>query len=90
MRKYQMKDRVIKRSVKGKKLSKKQETVNRRNSKTRVRVEHVFGYCRLNLHGMFSHVVGLARNVVINTLTNLDYNACRYEPIVQLGINHIR
>ena len=40
MRKYQMKDHVIKRSVRGKKLSKKQETVNRKNSKTRVRVEH--------------------------------------------------
>ncbi|MCQ2316736.1 MAG: hypothetical protein MJZ85_08680 [Bacteroidales bacterium] len=40
MRKYQMKDRVIKRSVRGKKLSKKQETVNRKNFKTRVRVEH--------------------------------------------------
>ena len=87
MRKYQMKDRVIKRSVRGKKLSKKQETVNRKNSKTRVRVEHVFGYCELNLHGMFSRVVGLARNAARNTLTNLVYNVCRYEQIVRLGMN---
>ena len=87
MRKYQMKDRVIKRSVRGKKLSKKQETINRKNSKTRVRVEHVFGYCELNLHGMFSRVVGLARNAARNTLTNLVYNVCRYEQIVRLGMN---
>ena len=87
MRKYQMKDRVIKRSVRGKKLSKKQETVNRKNSKTRVRVEHVFGYCELNLHGMFRRVVGLARNAARNTLTNLVYNVCRYEQIVRLGMN---
>ena len=87
MRKYQMKDRVIKRSVRGKKLSKKQETVNRKNSKTRVRVEHVFGYCELNLHGMFSRVIGFARNAARNTLTNLVYNVCRYEQIVRLGMN---
>ena len=87
MRKHQMEDRVIKRSVRGKKLGKKQETVNRKNSKTRVRVEHVFGYCELNLHGMFSRVVGLARNAARNTLTNLVYNVCRYEQIVRLGMN---
>ena len=40
MRKYGMKDRVIKRNTKDKKISKKQETINRRNSKTSARVEH--------------------------------------------------
>ena len=87
MRKYQMKDRVIKRIVRGKKLSKKQETINRKNSKTRVRVEHVFGYCELNLHGMFSRVVGLARNAARNILTSLVYNMLRYEQIQRLGMN---
>lgn len=87
MRKYQMKDRVIKRSVRGKKLSKRQETINHKNSKTRVRVEHVFGYCELNLHGMFSRAIGFARNAARNTLTNLVYNLCRYEQIVRLGMN---
>ena len=48
---------------------------------------HVFGYCELNLHGMFSRVVGLARNAARNTLTNLVYNVCRYEQIVRLGMN---
>ncbi len=87
MRKYQMKGSVIKRGVRSKKLSKKQETVNMKNSKTRVRGEHVFGYCELNLHGMFSRLVGFARNAARNTLTNLVYNVCRYEQIVRLGMN---
>ena len=44
MRKFGMKDKVIKRNTRGKKISKWQETINRKNSKLRVRVEHVFGY----------------------------------------------
>ena len=38
-------------------------------------------------HGMFSRVIGLARNAARNTLTNLVYNVCRYEQIVRLGMN---
>lgn len=40
-----MKDKMIKRN-RGKKISKWQETINRKNSKLRVRVEHVFGYIK--------------------------------------------
>ena len=87
MRKHNMKDRVIKRSVKGKKISKRQETINRKNSKTRVRVEHIFGFCEQSLHGMFSRLIGFARNAAFNTLTNLVYNMSRYEEVVRLGIN---
>lgn len=87
MRKYRMKDRVIKRNTRGKKISKRQETINKKNSKLRVRVEHVFGYCEQSLHGMRSRVVGFARNAAGNTLTNLVYNMNRYEQIIRLGIN---
>ena len=87
MRKYGMKDRVIKRNTKDKKISKKQETINRRNSKTRARVEHVFGYCEQSLRGMYSRAVGFARNAARNTLTNLVYNVCRYEQVERLGMN---
>ena len=38
MRKFGMKDKVIKRNTRGKKISKWQETINRKNSKLRVRV----------------------------------------------------
>lgn len=87
MRKHNMKDRVIKRSTKGKKISKRQDTINRKNSKTRVRVEHIFGFCEQSMHGMFSWAVGFARNAAFNTLTNLVYNINRYEEIVRLGMN---
>ena len=65
----------------------KKRKANKKNSRTRVRVEHVFGYCELNLHGMFSRFIGFARNAARNTLTNLVYNVCRYEQIVRLGMN---
>lgn len=81
------KHRVIKRNAKGKKISKRQETINRKNSKTRVRVEHIFGYCEQSMHGMFSRTVGFVRNAAFNTLTNLVYNMNRYEEIVRLGMN---
>ena len=87
MRKFGMKDKVIKRNTRGKKLSKWQETINRKNSKLRVRVEHVFGFMEECLHGMYSRVVGFARNAAFNTLTNLVYNLCRYEQVMRLGMN---
>ncbi len=87
MRKFQMKDKVIKRNTRGKKISKWQETINKKNSKLRVRVEHVFGFCEQSLHGMSSRVVGFARNAAYNTLTNLVYNLNRYEQVLRLGMN---
>lgn len=87
MRKFGMKDKVIKRNTRGKKISKWQETINRKNSKLRVRVEHVFGYKEECLHGMSSRVVGFARNAAYNTLTNLVYNLCRHEQVMRLGMN---
>ena len=89
MRKFGMKDKVIKRNTRGKKISKWQETINRKNSKLRVRVEHVFGYMEECLHGMSSRVVGFARNAAYNTLTNLVYNLCRYEQAMCLRMNYL-
>ena len=87
MRKFQMKDKVIKRNTRGKKISKWQETINKKNSKLRVRVEHVFGFCEQSLHGMFSRAIGFARNAAFNTFTNLVYNLNRYEQVLRLGMN---
>ena len=87
MRKFEMKDKVIKRNTRGKKISKWQETINRKNSKLRVRVEHVFGYMVECLHGMSSRVVGFARNAAYNSLTNLVYNLFSYEQVMRLGMN---
>ena len=75
------------RNTRGKKISKWQETINRKNSKLRVRVEHVFGFMEESLHGMSGRVVGFARNAACDTLTNPVYNLCRYEQVMRLGMN---
>lgn len=82
-----MKDRVIKKNLKEKKISKRQETINHKNSKIRIRVEHIFGFCKQSMRGMFSHFIGFDRNSAFNTLTNLVYNMNRYEEVVWLGMN---
>ena len=87
MRKFNLKDRVIKRNVRGKKISKWQETINRKNAKTRARVEHVFGYMEESMHGMRSRAVGFLRNAAQIIFTCLVYNMLRYEQIRRLGMN---
>ncbi|MDD2286138.1 MAG: IS5 family transposase [Paludibacter sp.] len=87
MRRFGMKYRVIKRKVKGRELSKRQATLNRKNASPRARVEHVFGYCEQSMHGMVSHAVGFVRNAARNILTSLVYNMLRYEQIQRLGMN---
>ncbi len=87
MRKYNLKDRVIKRNVRGKRISKWQETINRKNAKMRARVEHVFGYMEESMHGMHSRAVGFLRNAAQIIFTCLVYNMLRYEQIKRLGMN---
>ena len=74
-------------TLSGEVVKRDEETINRKNSKLRVRVEHVFGFMEECLHGMYSRVVGFARNAAYNTLTNLVYNLCRYEQVMRLGTN---
>lgn len=87
MRKYNLKDRVIKRNVRGKKISKWQDTINRKNAKVRARVEHVFGIMEGCLHGMRSRAVGFLRNEAYIIFSGLVYNLIRYEQIKRLGMN---
>ena len=87
MRKYNLKDRVIKRNVRGKKISKWQETINKKNAKVRARVEHVFGIMERCLQGMRSRAVGFLRNEAYIIFSGLVYNLIRYEQIKRLGMN---
>lgn len=87
MQKYNLKDRVIKRNVRGKKISKWQETINKKNAKVRARVEHVFGIMEGCLHGMSIQAVGFLRNEAYIIFSGLVYNLIRYEQIKRLGMN---
>lgn len=59
-------------------LSEHQQQVNRRRSRTRARVEHVFGFQENSLGGKFIRTIGLARAKTKISLMNLSYNMKRF------------
>lgn len=59
-------------------LTDKQIKTNKKKSKIRVRVEHVFGHIKTNLNGDFVRTIGKARATAKITLTNLVYNINRF------------
>ena len=59
-------------------LTKKQKKRNRKKSKRRCRVEHVFGFIEGVMHGSFVRTIGIARAKASFALTCLVYNIFRY------------
>lgn len=70
-------------------LTEEQKANNRIKSKTRVRIEHIFGFMTGSMHGITVRSVGIMRATFNIGLTNLVYNLCRYETLcrkqVQVG-----
>jgi len=62
----------------GQPLTAEQQAQNRRRSKTRSRVEHVFGFQQNSMGGKLVRTIGLARAQVKIGLMNLTYNLMRY------------
>ena len=54
-----------------------QREKNKEKSKTRVRVEHIFGFMENSMNGMFTHVIGIKRVSAVIGLMNLTYNMFR-------------
>jgi IS5 family transposase len=70
--------RVNEKGYRNKPLTKVQMKRNRRLSRTRSRVEHVFGYMTMSMGGMVVRCVGFARTEAAIILKNLVYNMTRY------------
>lgn len=64
-------------------LTEEQKKNNRTKSKTRCRIEHIFGFIEGAMHGSFVRSIGITRAKAANALTNLVYNIFRY---VQINI----
>ena len=67
-------------------LTTEQKQDNRKKSKTRSRIEHVFGFMEQSMHGLCVRSIGIIRATGIIGLINLTYNIFRYEQIVRLKI----
>lgn len=73
------------RKSRNKALTNNQHKLNHKHSKTRVRVEHIFGTLKTSLNnGLSLKSIGFERIKSITGLLNLTYNLLRYEQLVRL------
>jgi IS5 family transposase len=83
--------KVIKRKFRNKPLSQTDHKENYKHSKTRVRVEHIFGAMSTQMHKALTLTsIGMKRISSSVGLINLLYNMLRYEQLVRLkGVRRI-
>ncbi len=73
-----MRPKIIKKAKKNKPLTERNKAANKKKSKVRARVEHVFGSITNEQGGMHSRVIGLSRTKVKIGMMNLTYNMRRF------------
>ncbi len=82
------KSQIHEKGVRDHPLSEQQKANNRKKSKTRARVEHVFGFMTNSMHdGLHMRQIGQQRISACIGLLNLTYNLFRYEQIMGLKIS---
>jgi IS5 family transposase len=73
-----IKNQIHEKGYRNRPLSEEQKAENKKKSRIRARIEHVFGYMTGSLHGITVRSIGIARAKFNIGLTNLTYNLCRY------------
>jgi IS5 family transposase len=76
-------NKIHEKGYKNKPLTEEQIANNNLKSKTRVRVEHIFGFMERSMNGMYIWSVGMPRATAIIGLMNLTYNIFRYEQLMR-------
>jgi len=75
--KYKMNNKIHEKGTRNHPLTAQQKASNKEKSKTRVRVEHVFGFMENSMGSMFYRKIGLKRAETVIGLMNLTYNMFR-------------
>jgi IS5 family transposase len=75
--KHKVTNKIHEKGYKNKPLSEEQKTANTEKSRTRVRVEHVFGFMENSMGSMFFRKIGIKRAETTVGLMNLTYNMFR-------------
>jgi transposase, IS5 family len=70
-------NQVCEKGYKNNPLTEEQKENNKEKSKTRVRVEHIFGFMENSMNGMYIKVIGTKRVTSVIGLMNLTYNMFR-------------
>lgn len=68
---------VNEKGYRNKPLTEEQKENNKEKSKTRARVEHIFGFVENSMNGSFVRTIGMARAKAKIGMMNLTYNICR-------------
>ena len=89
IRKYRLKNIVHEKGYRGKPLTDKQKAKNKIKSKTRVRVEHVFGFMEQSMNGLALKSVGIVKATGIINLINITYNLFRFEQVERLNLYQV-
>jgi len=84
--KYKMNNKVHEKGYKNKPLTDLQKANNKEKSRTRARIEHVFGFMEQSMNGLIVKSIGIKRATGIIGLINLTYNLFRYEQVIRLNI----
>jgi IS5 family transposase len=79
---YEMKNHIHEKGFRNNPLTEEQKQSNHIKSKTRARVEHIFGFIENSMHGSFIRTIGIKRATAVVGLMNLTYNIFR---AIQLG-----
>lgn len=75
-------NQICEKGYRNKPLTKRQLQRNRKKSKVRSRVEHVFGYMTNSMGGITIRCIGRARAKFAIGMMNLTYNMCRFRFLV--------
>ena len=78
LEKKEIEGRICERGYRNKPLTEEQQGNNKKKSKIRARVEHIFGFMTNSMKGIYVRTIGLARATFSIIMMNLTYNLCRY------------
>ena len=84
--KYRMNNKLHEKGYRNKPLTEEQKASNTNKSKTRARVEHVFGFMEQSMNGLRLRSIGIVRATGIIGLINLTYNLFRFEQVQRLNL----
>ena len=82
---YEMNNKVHEKGYRNNPLTEEQIKSNNKKSKTRARVEHVYGFMEQSMNGLIVRSIGIIRATGIIGLINLTYNIFRYEQVTRLA-----
>ena len=72
------KNQICEKEYRNSPLTSEQKMNNRRKSRIRCRIEHIFDFMTVAMHGITIRSIDITRSWINIGITNLVYNFCRY------------